>query len=169
MSGRPACSPAPIVQSLTVSRCGGQLHGRGIAALQRPIATCYSMVASKPLFLCCRMYSELISAAIATGGPHASKTTAVKLMRRWVGGIPHWLEMEEGSSGFGWVQSAQREAQRAVVCSLHASDWVPPTDPVSLLPCRPCSVKKVALRLIETMVDKCEDPDMVAAQVGAPR
>lgn len=43
------------------------------------------MVASKPLFLCCRMYSELISAAIATGGPHASKTTAVKLMRRWAG------------------------------------------------------------------------------------
>ena len=31
-----------------------------------------------------RMYSELISAAIATGGPHASKTTAVKLMRRCV-------------------------------------------------------------------------------------
>lgn len=30
------------------------------------------------------------------------------------------------------------------------------------------SVKKVALRLIETMVDKCEDPDLVAAQVGAP-
>ena len=30
-----------------------------------------------------------------------------------------------------------------------------------------CSVKKVALRLIETMVDKCEDPDMVAAQVGS--
>lgn len=28
------------------------------------------------------------------------------------------------------------------------------------------SVKKVALRLIETMVDKCEDVDMVAAQVG---
>jgi exportin-1 len=54
-----------------------------------------------------KMYSELISAAIATGGPHASKTTAVKLMR---------------------------------------------------------SVKKVALRLIETMVDKCEDPDLVAAQ-----
>lgn len=40
----------------------------------------------------CRMYSELISAAIATGGPHASKTTAVKLMRRWGMG---------GSSGGG--------------------------------------------------------------------
>lgn len=54
-----------------------------------------------------KMYSELISAAIATGGPHASKTTAVKLMR---------------------------------------------------------SVKKVTLRLIETLVDKSEDPDLVAAQ-----
>ena len=28
------------------------------------------------------MYSELISTAIATGGPHAAKTSAVKLMRR---------------------------------------------------------------------------------------
>ncbi len=27
------------------------------------------------------MYSELISATIATGGPHAAKTSAVKLMR----------------------------------------------------------------------------------------
>ncbi len=27
------------------------------------------------------MYSELISAAISTGGPHAAKTSAVKLMR----------------------------------------------------------------------------------------
>lgn len=54
-----------------------------------------------------KMYSELISGAIATGGPHASKTTAVKLMR---------------------------------------------------------SVKKVTLRLIETLVDKCEDAEMVAAQ-----
>ena len=27
------------------------------------------------------MYSELISAAIASGGPHAAKTSAVKLMR----------------------------------------------------------------------------------------
>ncbi|PSC71723.1 exportin-1-like isoform X2 [Micractinium conductrix] len=54
-----------------------------------------------------KMYSELISAAIATGGPHASKTTAVKLMR---------------------------------------------------------SVKKVTLRLIETLVDKSEDADLVAAQ-----
>jgi hypothetical protein len=33
------------------------------------------------------MYSELISSAIATGGPHASKTTAVKLMRRWAGRV----------------------------------------------------------------------------------
>lgn len=31
-----------------------------------------------------------------------------------------------------------------------------------------CSVKKVALRLIETMVDKCDDPDLVAAQVTVP-
>ncbi len=30
---------------------------------------------------CARMYSELISAAIASGGPHAAKTSAVKLMR----------------------------------------------------------------------------------------
>ena len=28
-----------------------------------------------------RMYSELISATIATGGPHAAKTSQVKLMR----------------------------------------------------------------------------------------
>ena len=28
-----------------------------------------------------RMYSELISAAIASGGPHAARTSAVKLMR----------------------------------------------------------------------------------------
>jgi hypothetical protein len=27
-------------------------------------------------------------------------------------------------------------------------------------------VKKVTLRLIETLVDKCEDAEMVAAQVG---
>ena len=35
-----------------------------------------------PLLWChCRMYSELISAAIASGGPHAARTSAVKLMR----------------------------------------------------------------------------------------
>lgn len=50
------------------------------------------------------MYSELISAAIASGGPHASKSSTVKLMR---------------------------------------------------------SVKKVALRLIETFVDKCEDAALI--------
>eukprot|EP00887_Chlorella_sp_A99_P002494 scaffold10.g2494.t1 len=54
-----------------------------------------------------RMYSELISSIIATGGPHAAKTSAVKLMR---------------------------------------------------------SVKKVTLRLIETFVERCEDPGLFAAQ-----
>ena len=29
----------------------------------------------------CRMYSELISQSIATGGPHASKKSEVKMMR----------------------------------------------------------------------------------------
>ena len=29
----------------------------------------------------CRQYSELISAAIATGGPHIARSSAVKLMR----------------------------------------------------------------------------------------
>jgi exportin-1 len=52
------------------------------------------------------MYSELISAAIATGGPHAAKASAVKLMR---------------------------------------------------------SVKRVTLRLVETFVDKADDPGAVAA------
>lgn len=54
-----------------------------------------------------RMYSELISAAIGSGGPHAARTSQVKLMR---------------------------------------------------------SVKKVALRLIETFVDKAEDVNAVAQQ-----
>lgn len=53
------------------------------------------------------MYSELISAAIATGGPHASKTTAVKLMRRWVEvegdgdgwGLLWWVEVKGGWAG----------------------------------------------------------------------
>lgn len=53
------------------------------------------------------MYSELISAAIATGGPHAAKASAVKLMR---------------------------------------------------------SVKKVTLRLVETFVDKADEPALVATQ-----
>lgn len=55
----------------------------------------------------CRMYSELISAAIGSGGPHAARTSQVKLMR---------------------------------------------------------SVKKVALRLIETFVDKAEDTAVIAQQ-----
>jgi len=55
----------------------------------------------------CRMYSELISAAIGSGGPHAARTSQVKLMR---------------------------------------------------------SVKKVALRLIETFVDKSEDTQIIAQQ-----
>ncbi len=53
------------------------------------------------------MYSELISAAIGSGGPHAARTSQVKLMR---------------------------------------------------------SVKKVALRLIETFVDKSEDTQIIAQQ-----
>ena len=53
------------------------------------------------------MYSELISSAIGSGGPHAARTSQVKLMR---------------------------------------------------------SVKKVALRLIETFVDKAEDTQVVAQQ-----
>lgn len=32
-------------------------------------------------FMTCRMYSELISAAISNGGPHASRSSQVKLMR----------------------------------------------------------------------------------------
>jgi exportin-1 len=35
----------------------------------------------EPMLNIYRMYSELISAGIATGGPHASKTSNVKLMR----------------------------------------------------------------------------------------
>ena len=54
-----------------------------------------------------RMYSELISSAIGSGGPHAARTSQVKLMR---------------------------------------------------------SVKKVALRLIETFVDKAEDTQVIAQQ-----
>lgn len=54
-----------------------------------------------------RMYSELISAAIGSGGPHAARTSQVKLMR---------------------------------------------------------SVKKVALRLIETFVDKSDDTTIIAQQ-----
>ena len=54
------------------------------------------------------MYSELISASIASGGPHAAKTSQVKLMR---------------------------------------------------------SCKKVALRLIETFVEKCDDSALVAQQI----
>ena len=53
------------------------------------------------------MYSELISSAIGSGGPHAARTSQVKLMR---------------------------------------------------------SVKKVALRLIETFVDKAEDTQVIAQQ-----
>ncbi|PNH03912.1 Exportin-1 [Tetrabaena socialis] len=53
-----------------------------------------------------RLYSELISQAIATGGANAARTTFVKYMR---------------------------------------------------------SVKKVALKLIETFVDKCDDPQLLAA------
>mmetsp|Transcript_13459 Transcript_13459/g.38211 ORF Transcript_13459/g.38211 Transcript_13459/m.38211 type:complete len:1071 (+) Transcript_13459:123-3335(+) len=58
-----------------------------------------------------KMYSELISASIAAGGPHASKTSMVKLMR---------------------------------------------------------TVKKVTLRLIETFVEKSEDPQGVATQFVPP-
>ena len=58
--------------------------------------------------LLCRMYSELISAAIASGGPHASRTSQVKLMR---------------------------------------------------------SCKKVALKLIETFVEKCDDTVLLAQQI----
>lgn len=52
-----------------------------------------------------KMYSELISGAISTGGPHAAKTSGVKLMR---------------------------------------------------------GVKKATLRLVETFVDKSDNPDLVA-------
>ena len=54
-----------------------------------------------------KMYSELISAAVAAGGPYAAKTSSVKLMR---------------------------------------------------------SVKKVTLRLVETFVEKADDPKLVATQ-----
>lgn len=54
-----------------------------------------------------KLYSELISQAIATGGANAARTTFVKYMR---------------------------------------------------------SVKKVALKLIETFVDKCDDPQLLASQ-----
>lgn len=55
-----------------------------------------------------RMYSELISSAISTGGPHASRSAQVKLMR---------------------------------------------------------SCKRVALKLIETFVEKCEDVPLLAQQI----
>jgi hypothetical protein len=32
-----------------------------------------------------KLYSELISKAIAEGGPHAARSQVVKYMRRWVG------------------------------------------------------------------------------------
>ncbi|KAK9807779.1 hypothetical protein WJX72_008954 [[Myrmecia] bisecta] len=54
-----------------------------------------------------KMYSELISSQIATGGPHAARTSVVKLMR---------------------------------------------------------AVKKVALRLIETFADRCDDSVLIAQQ-----
>ena len=71
------------------------------------ILTCLQLPQTSWLLLC-RMYSELISAAIASGGPHASRTSQVKLMR---------------------------------------------------------SCKKVALKLIETFVEKCDDTVLLAQQI----
>lgn len=52
------------------------------------------------------------------------------------------------------MQSKQRKGLLSVCLTTHRVPW----------PC-PRSVKKVTLRLIETLVDKSEDPDMVATQV----
>lgn len=77
-----------------------------------------------------KMYSELISANIAAGGPHASKTSIVKLMRT--------------------VKK---------VCKA-APGWFPGSPPkVNLTLC-----PQVTLRLIETFVEKSEDPQGVATQ-----
>ena len=58
-----------------------------------------------------KLYSELISASIAEGGPYASRTSLVKAMR---------------------------------------------------------TVKREVLRLIETFVERCEDPHLVAQQLVPP-
>lgn len=73
-----------------------------------PLLRCRCLGDCKERLACCRMYSELISSAIAAGGPHASRTSQVKLMR---------------------------------------------------------SCKKVALKVIETFVDKCEDANLLAQSI----
>ena len=49
-------------------------------ALGQPYVTQLVLI-YEPMLNVYKMYSELISASIATGGPHASKTSNVKLMR----------------------------------------------------------------------------------------
>ena len=118
--------------------------------------------------LCRRMYSELISAAIATGGPHASKTTAVKLMRRWGSSSSSSASFAHGTlAAWCLLHACQFRACRVACTPCRAPD--PPACPLPALrlPLCPCSVKKVTLKLIETLVDKSEDADLVAAQVRA--
>lgn len=139
-------------------------HFTGVGVLLyaacRPLPRCTAAVYCPPV-PCRRMYSELISAAIATGGPHASKTSAVKLMRRWVlvavlPGTTRYLSLLLCFLVFTACTFA-----KVHICLTSAA--VP--TPARSAPAPACSVKKVTLRLIETLVDKCEDPDLVAAQV----
>lgn len=85
-----------------------------------------------------RMYSELISANIAEGGPYASRTSFVKLLR--------WGHMQDifWFSAFGFC------------CGL------------TIAFISNSSVKRETLKLIETFLDKAEDQPQIGKQFVPP-
>ncbi len=100
------------------------------------------------------MYSELISNTIATGGPHAAKTSAVKLMRSVKKVLPSHIHCCNVlfpfiSGEVPWICCAQtRQCQPRHVTDL---DGV-----------------QVALRLIETFVKEADDHSALIAEQFVP-
>ena len=106
------------------------------------------------VFCVYRMYSELISSTIATGGPHAAKTSAVKLMRSVKKVLPSHICCRNVlvHSIFGEVPQ-DCSAQKRPCLSRHVSgpDMV-----------------QVALRLIETFVKEADDHSALIAEQFVP-
>lgn len=93
-------------------------------------------------FVFSRMYSELISSSIAEGGPYASRTSFVKLLR------------------YGNIIVAptyQNFVKRDLFLAGTKVNY-DYTSPVSR------SVKRETLKLIETFVDKAEDVELISKQ-----
>lgn len=88
-----------------------------------------------------RMYSELISSSIAEGGPFASKTSYVKLLRSDL--LWRFLKFSYGSYG------------NFIILSFFSL-------------CKHRSVKRETLKLIETFLDKAEDQPQTGKQFVPP-